>query len=212
MNCVCIIIFIFMFYILFIDKKKDYKSKIKNTNKIKNKYSDYVDENIKDEVDIDNLLLNLKNNFNKGKKKLFFNTINYPPEKDLGTKVNIKGLLDLIFKNIDYKLIKILNIDKLSINKQILLNIDINLLINNNYYNIFIKVLSERDEQFEIFYYENLNERNYLLELNLSEYNDKKYTTIKKYLEEDKNIRYNSSKMILLPKVKNVPLNKYLES
>lgn len=201
-----------MFYILFIDKKKDYKSKIKNTNKIKNKYSDYVDENIKDEVDIDNLLLNLKNNFNKGKKKLFFNTINYPPEKDLGTKVNIKGLLDLIFKNIDYKLIKILNIDKLSINKQILLNIDINLLINNNYYNIFIKVLSERDEQFEIFYYENLNERNYLLELNLSEYNDKKYTTIKKYLEEDKNIRYNSSKMILLPKVKNVPLNKYLES
>ena len=204
MNCVCIIIFIFMFYILFMYNKEDYK--------IKNKYSDYVNENIKDDVDIDNLLLNLKNNFNKGKKKLFFNTINYPPEKDLGSKANIKGLLDLIFKNIDYKLIKILNVDKLSINNQILLNIDINLIINNNNNNIFIKVLSERDEQFEIFYYENLNERNYLLELKLSEYEDKKYTTIKKYLEEDKNIRYNSSKMFLLPKVKNVPLNKYLES
>ena len=212
MNCVCIIIIIFMFYFLFIDNKEECESKINNTNKIKNKYSDYVNNDNEIDVDVDNLLLNLKNNFNKGKKKLYFNTINYPPEKDLGCKANIKGLIDLIFKNIDYKLVKILNIDKLSIDNQILLNINVNLLINNNNYNIFIKVLSERDEQFEIFYYEDLNEKNYLLELKISDYKDKKYTTIKEYLEEDKNIRYNNTKMRLLPKVINTPINKYLKS
>ena len=213
MNCICIIIIIFMIYFLFIENKEECKNETKNDSNNNNKYSEYVNNNIENDVDIENLLSGIKLKFNKGKNKINFNVINHPLEQELGIKINIKPLLNLIFKNINYKFIEILNIDKFTIDNQVLLKIHTNILIDNNNYNIFIKLVSERDEQFELFYYEDLCEKNFLLELTISDYDvNKKHMTINEYLKNDKENRLKTSKMNLLPNIKYAPIGKYLKS
>lgn len=145
----CIILFlilIFLFFIFIFHKKI-------NTN-----------ENSK-KINIENLMEQIKLNFNNNKNKLLFNVNLLPVSKEINCdKKKIERLFDYIFK---YD-----NIIFIDIIKTTVYSIDVQKIHEVIYYTnigyILVKMLSQKNENDDIFSNNNnLTEYNYLLELKL---------------------------------------------
>lgn len=169
------IIYIIILILLFILLKK----KLQNDD-------DYIDLNL------------IKDNFNKNKKKLYFNINNLPINKELDIdNNNINNLFKFIFNN-KINLIKILDAEILSIENQKLHNI----YYETNIGIINLILISNKEKKKEIFNSNEINpECNYLVKLkkiknfkkiidndkNIDDYLDKKYDTLNKDLGFDVN-------------------------